>query len=131
MASYKVKASVAKFMAEAEVLKAGQNIGFGKGFDVFTRGGWLPFPRYVLDLPISFGAKILYVVFLDYRWHNDFCIPGKKLLAKRMGIGERQVYGLTVELKKAGLIVPEHRGFKQTNRYHFVLPSGLTRKKEG
>src|SRR5450830_359542 len=100
MASYGVKASATKFMDEVEVLKAEQtNIEFGKGFDEYTRGGWVPFPKFVLDLPISFGAKVLYGVLLDYKYQHVACVVGKKKLAKRLGIMERQVYSLTKELQ--------------------------------
>ena len=73
--------------------------------DPVTRGGFTQFPNFILrDGNISFGAKVVYSLFLSYAWHNDFVFPDQDRLAKDSGVTRERVTQLVGELQKIGLI---------------------------
>jgi hypothetical protein len=71
----------------------------------------------LVDRELSDGAKVTYLLLLDYARQEGACWPGQATLAAERGIKERAIRNHLVELEKRGLISIEQRGLRKTNVY--------------
>ena len=69
------------------------------------------------DQALSDGAKVTYIVLLDYARQDDSCFPGQLKLAERRDTTERTIRNHLTELEKRGLVTIEQRGHMKTNVY--------------
>ncbi|WP_309720718.1 helix-turn-helix domain-containing protein [Armatimonas sp.] len=69
------------------------------------------------DQALSDGAKVTYIVLLDYARQDDSCFPGQLKLAERRDTTERTIRNHLSELEKRGLVTIEQRGHMKTNVY--------------
>jgi hypothetical protein len=86
--------------------------------------GFVQIPSFILRLEnLSAGAKVIYSMFLDYAWHNDYCFPGQERLANDIGMSRSRVSEFVSELQQAGLVTIKRRGQGKTNIYkvHFQV----------
>ena len=74
------------------------------GFSDMSRKGYTLIPNYLLDLKISPTAKLVYTLLLSYCWNKDFCFPGQKEVAEKVGITRARVVRYFKELEEVGLI---------------------------
>ena len=81
-------------------------------------GGFVLLAGVVLkDLTLSDGAKVTYMLLLDYARQDAACWPGQGTLATARGLKERAIRNHLTELEGRGLITIEQRGLRQTNVY--------------
>ena len=69
------------------------------------------------DTSISDGAKVTYMMLLDFARQEESCFPGQLKLAERRSTTERTIRNHLVELQERGLISIEQRGHMKTNIY--------------
>lgn len=69
------------------------------------------------DTSISDGAKVTYMMLLDFARQEESCFPGQLKLAERRDTTERTIRNHLVELEGRGLITIEQRGHMKTNIY--------------
>lgn len=69
------------------------------------------------DTSISDGAKVTYMMLLDFARQEESCFPGQLKLAERRSSTERTIRNHLVELQERGLISIEQRGHMKTNIY--------------
>ncbi|WP_395144501.1 helix-turn-helix domain-containing protein [Armatimonas sp.] len=69
------------------------------------------------DTSISDGAKVTYMMLLDFARQEESCFPGQLKLAERRSTTERTIRNHLVELQGRGLISIEQRGHMKTNVY--------------
>lgn len=69
------------------------------------------------DQALSDGAKVTYIVLLDYARQEESCFPGQVKLAERRDTTERTIRNHLSELEKRGLVTIEQRGHMKTNVY--------------
>ena len=81
-------------------------------------GGFVILAGVVLkDASLSDGAKVTYMLLLDYARQSAACWPGQGTLAEARGLKERAIRNHLTELEERGLITIEQRGLRQTNVY--------------
>ena len=99
--------------------------------DPVLLGGFTQVPNFILENEkLSFGAKVVYALFLRYSWHEAGCFPGQDRLAKHMGCGRSTATRFVQELKTAGYLEIERRGQGKTNIYHLKFNVQRARKKK-
>jgi DNA-binding MarR family transcriptional regulator len=76
-------------------------------------------PLFVLDSPISSGAKIMYALLCSYTRDKDFGWPAQTTLAERMSCSVSSVKKYLTELVKTNLISVRHR--HNQSSYHYIL----------
>lgn len=69
---------------------------------------------------ISFGSKVVYARLAQYAGENGIARPKQEILAKEIGIEERQLRTYINELESHSLIEVERTGQGQANLYHFL-----------
>ena len=69
------------------------------------------------DPALSDGAKVTYIVLLDFARQDESCFPGQAKLAERRGMTERSIRNHLGEMEKRGLVTIEQRGHMKTNVY--------------
>ena len=81
-------------------------------------GGFVILAGVVLkDVQLSDGAKVTYMLLLDYARQDAACWPGQGTLGSARGLKERAIRNHLTELEERGLITIEQRGLRQTNVY--------------
>jgi hypothetical protein len=71
----------------------------------------------LVDRELSDGAKVTYLLLLDYARQDNTCWPGQATLAAERGLKERAIRNHLTELEGRGLISVEQRGLRKTNIY--------------
>jgi hypothetical protein len=85
------------------------------------QGGYTRMPRPVLKAKgLSFRAKCLYCLLLDYARDNAFCFPGQETLAADLDTSVDTIQRALHELREYGLISSKQDGYNKTNSY-FIL----------
>ena len=71
----------------------------------------------LLDIMLSDGAKVTYLLLRMYAWQGTDCFPGQTRMASERGVSERTIRNHLTEMETRNLITIEQRGKKLTNRY--------------
>ena len=75
-------------------------------------------PNAILrESQLSIPARYLYCVMLRHCGKEEFCFPSHKHLAESLGLCDRQIRNLIIELEASGLVYKTRRGFNRSNNY--------------
>lgn len=87
--------------------------------DELNRGdSFIKVPSNLLRLPyISDGAKVTYMLLLDYSWQKNYCFPSQSTLSRLRGVSIKTIYNHLNELRKNNFITWSQNGFKKPNTY--------------
>ena len=85
-------------------------------------------PQFVLDKPVTFGAKIMYALLCNYASEKDHCWPSQATLAARLSCSVSSVKNYLAELVKAKLI--EIRREQYRSSVYYMLNPGELRGQE-
>jgi hypothetical protein len=66
---------------------------------------------------LSIPARYLYCVLLRHCGKNDKCFPSQKTLGKEVGITDRYIRKMLIELINAGLVYKRRLGYNRANTY--------------
>ena len=81
-------------------------------------------PQFVLEKPVTFGAKIMYALLCNYASEKDHCWPSQATLAARLSCSVSSVKNYLGELVKAKLIVIRREQYR-SSVYYLLNPGGL------
>ena len=81
-------------------------------------------PQFVLEKPITFGAKIMYALLCNYASEKDHCWPSHATLAARLSCSVSSVKKYLTELVGENLISIQ-RGRYRSCLYYLLRPEGL------
>ena len=81
-------------------------------------------PQFVLDKPITFGAKIMYALLCNYASEKDHCWPSQATLATRLSCSLSSVKNYLGELVKAKLITIRREQYR-ASVYYLLNPGEL------
>ena len=84
-------------------------------------------PQFILETPISFGAKIMYTLLCNYASDSDHCWPSQAKLAARLSCSISSVKKYLAELVGLKLISVERRQ-NRSSLYYMMLPDALKGK---
>ena len=85
-------------------------------------------PQFVLEKPVTFGAKIMYALLCNYASEKDHCWPSQATLAARLSCSVSSVKNYLAELVKAKLI--EIRREQYRSSVYYMLNPGELRGQE-
>jgi hypothetical protein len=88
--------------------------------ETFAPQGKIPgpiLPQFVLDKPITFGAKIMYALLCNYASDSDRCWPSHATLAARLSCSVSSVKNYLSELIGAKLIVARREQYSSCVYY--------------
>jgi Helix-turn-helix domain len=89
--------------------------------DENLRHGFAQMPRPVLKARgLSFRAKCVYNLLLDYAWQTDSCFPGQERLAEDLDTSVDTIQRSLNELKAYGLIDWKRQGLNKPNIYYIL-----------
>jgi hypothetical protein len=94
------------------------------GFDPLTTKGFVMFPKYLYEVKVSTGARLLYALLLDYGRGKDECWPGQADICEKLQVSPNTLRGYMQELTTAVMLKAKKCGRQQTNHY-FLLPPKL------
>ena len=86
-------------------------------------------PQFILQMPITFGAKTMYAILCDYAAAKDHCWPSQATLAKRLSCSISSVKNYLAELVRAKLISIKREQYR-SSVYYLLRPEELTKKQE-
>ena len=86
-------------------------------------------PQFILQMPITFGAKTMYAILCDYAAAKDHCWPSQATLAKRLSCSISSVKNYLAELVRAKLISIKREQYR-SSVYYLLCPEELTKKQE-
>ena len=81
-------------------------------------------PQFVLETPLTFGAKIMYALLCNYASEKDHCWPSQATLAARLSCSVSSVKNYLGELVKARLIEVRHEQYR-SSVYYMMRPTEL------
>jgi hypothetical protein len=81
-------------------------------------------PQFVLEKPVTFGAKIMYALLCNYASEKDHCWPSQATLAARLSCSVSSVKNYLGELVKAKLIVIRREQYR-SSVYYLLNPGEL------
>ncbi|SBW08159.1 conserved hypothetical protein [uncultured delta proteobacterium] len=81
-------------------------------------------PQFVLEKPITFGAKIMYALLCNYASEKDHCWPSQATLAARLSCSVSSVKNYLAELVKAKLIDVRREQYR-SSVYYMLNPGEL------
>lgn len=84
-------------------------------------------PQFVLETPITFGAKIMYALLCDYASTKDRCWPSQKTLAERLSCSVTSVKKYLTELVDEKLIDIRREHYR-SSVYYMIRPDVLDGK---
>lgn len=97
-------------MEEKVIIKIPDELNRGESF--------IKVPSNLLRLShISDGAKVTYMLLLDYSWQKSYCFPSQSTLANLKGVSIKTIYNHLNELRKNNFITWSQNGFKKPNTY--------------
>jgi hypothetical protein len=83
--------------------------------------GFVQIPKVVLlSKKLSYGAKVVYGILLNYAWQDDFCFPAQKFIAKDLDCSIRQAQRFLDELKQTEFITWKQMGLNRPNVYYIL-----------
>ena len=85
-------------------------------------------PQFVLEKPVTFGAKIMYALLCNYASEKDHCWPSQATLATRLSCSVSSVKNYLAELVKVKLI--EIRREQYRSSVYYMLNPGELRGQE-
>ncbi len=83
-------------------------------------------PLFVLQKPITFGAKTMYAILCDYAAEKDHCWPSQATLAKRLSCSIKNYLGELVREKLISIRREQYR----SSVYYLLRPEELVEKQE-
>ncbi len=81
-------------------------------------------PQFILEKPISLGAKVMYALLCNYSSEKDHCWPSQAKLSARLSCSISSVKNYLGELVKANLIDVRQEKYR-SSVYYMLLPAGL------
>ena len=81
-------------------------------------------PQFVLEKPVTFGAKIMYALLCNYASEKDHCWPSQATLAARLSCSVSSVKNYLGELVKAKLIEVRREQYR-SSVYYMLCPGEL------
>lgn len=78
-------------------------------------------PQFVLEKPVTFGAKIMYALLCNYASEKDHCWPSQTTLATRLSCSVSSVKNYLAELVKAKLIEVRREQYR-SSVYYMLCP---------
>lgn len=84
-------------------------------------------PQFVLEKPLTFGAKVMYALLCNYCSEKDHCWPSQATLAARLSCSVGSVKNYLTELVKAKLIEVRREQYR-SSIYYMILPGELKGK---
>ena len=84
-------------------------------------------PQFVLEKPLTFGAKIMYALLCNYASEKDHCWPSQATLAAKLSCSVSSVKNYLGELAKAKLIEIRHEQYRSST-YYLLHPTELAAK---
>jgi hypothetical protein len=81
-------------------------------------------PQFVLEKPITFGAKIMYALLCNYASENDHCWPSQATLAERLSYSVSSVKKYLTELVGEKLIDIRREQYRSCV-YYLIRPDAL------
>ncbi|WP_165072104.1 helix-turn-helix domain-containing protein [Desulfovibrio sp. ZJ200] len=86
-------------------------------------------PLFVLQKPITFGAKTMYAILCDYAAEKDHCWPSQATLAKRLSCSISSIKNYLGELVREKLISIRREQYR-SSVYYLLRPEELVAKQE-
>lgn len=86
-------------------------------------------PQFILQMPITFGAKTMYALLCDYAAAKDHCWPSQATLAKRLSCSISSVKNYLAELVREKLIFIRREQYR-SSVYYLLRPEELTKTQE-
>lgn len=86
-------------------------------------------PQFILQMPITFGAKTMYALLCDYAAAKDHCWPSQATLAKRLSCSISSVKNYLAELVREKLIFIRREQYR-SSIYYLLRPEDLTKTQE-
>lgn len=97
-------------MEEKVIIKIPDELNRGESF--------IKVPSNLLRLShISDGAKVTYMLLLDYSWQKNYCFPSQSTLSNLRGVSIKTIYNHLNELRRNNFITWSQNGFKKPNTY--------------
>ena len=81
-------------------------------------------PQFVLDMPLSLGAKVMYALLCNYASEKDHCWPSQKTLAERLACSVSSIKNYLAELVRENLITVRRERYR-SSVYYLVQPEAL------
>lgn len=81
-------------------------------------------PQFVLDMPLSLGAKVVYALLCNYASEKDHCWPSQTTLAERLKCGVSSIKNYLAELVRENLITVRREHYR-SSVYYLVQPEAL------
>ena len=69
-------------------------------------------PQFVLEKPITLGAKVMYALLCNYASETDHCWPSQATLAAKLSCSVSSVKNYLAELVKVKLIEIRHEQYR-------------------
>ena len=86
-------------------------------------------PQFILQMPITFGAKTMYAILCDYAAAKDHCWPSQATLAKRLSCSISSVKNYLAELVREKLIFIRREPYR-SSVYYLLRPEACLEKQE-
>ncbi|WP_300909135.1 helix-turn-helix domain-containing protein [uncultured Desulfovibrio sp.] len=86
-------------------------------------------PQFVLQMPMTFGAKTMYAILCDYAADKDHCWPSQATLAKRLSCSISSVKNYLAELVKEKLIFIKREQYR-SSVYYILRPESCSEKQD-
>lgn len=86
-------------------------------------------PQFILQMPITFGAKTMYAILCDYAADKDHCWPSQATLAKRLSCSISSVKNYLAELVREKLIFIRREKYR-SSVYYLLLPDEMNKKQK-
>lgn len=81
-------------------------------------------PQFVLEMPLTFGAKVMYALLCNYASEKDHCWPSQATLAARLSCSVSSIKNYLTELVTARLIVVRREQYR-SSVYYMLKPGEL------
>lgn len=86
-------------------------------------------PQFVLEKPITFGAKVMYALLCNYAFEKDHCWPSHATLAAKLSCSVSSVKNYLHELVKENLIAIRREQYRSSVYYLLRPQSALNPQK--
>lgn len=81
-------------------------------------------PQFILEMPLSLGAKVMYALLCNYASDKDHCWPSQKTLATRLACSVSSIKNYLAELVRERLIEVRHENYR-SSVYYILQPEAL------
>lgn len=84
-------------------------------------------PQFILEMPLSLGAKVMYALLCNYASDKDHCWPSQKTLAARLACSVSSIKNYLAELVRERLIEVRHENYR-SSVYYILQPEALRKR---